>query len=165
MDLDSPELPTLFRKTVLKGDFDPSTKLESTQVFVTSNDGTRVPMFIISPRGTLLDGSNPTLLYGYGGEIKDSDLAERERERRFCFSRSPFDKGKRRRGLLFFPRKFDFPFPRLSLPHPRQAHREALRTRVVAVARRKLDSNFRGRRSSLCAVRALLLFFGSPQQK
>jgi prolyl oligopeptidase len=89
MDLDSPELPTLFRKTVLRGDFDPSTKLESTQVFVTSNDGTRVPMFIISPRGTLLDGSNPTLLYGYGGEIKDSDLAERERERRFCFSRSP----------------------------------------------------------------------------
>ena len=89
MDLDSPEHPTLFRKTVLKGDFDPSTKLESTQVFVTSKDGTRVPMFIISPRGTVLDGSNPTLLYGYGGERKD-DLVERERKKErgvFCFRR------------------------------------------------------------------------------
>ena len=101
MDLDSPELPTLFRKTVLKGDFDPSTKLESTQVFVTSNDGTRVPMFIISPRGTLLDGSNLTLLYGYGGEIKDSDLAEREREAFLFLSLPPLTKGSDDAGCSF----------------------------------------------------------------
>ena len=32
-----------------------------------SKDGTRVPMTILRPRGLVLDGSNPTLLYGYGG--------------------------------------------------------------------------------------------------
>jgi prolyl oligopeptidase len=32
-----------------------------------SRDGTRIPMSIIRPRGVALDGSNPTLLYGYGG--------------------------------------------------------------------------------------------------
>lgn len=37
------------------------------EVFYTSNDGTRVPMMISYRRGTALDGSSPTLLYGYGG--------------------------------------------------------------------------------------------------
>jgi prolyl oligopeptidase len=32
-----------------------------------SKDGTKVPMNIIRKRGTVLDGSNPTILYGYGG--------------------------------------------------------------------------------------------------
>jgi prolyl oligopeptidase len=32
-----------------------------------AKDGTRVPMSILRPRGIALDGSNPTLLYGYGG--------------------------------------------------------------------------------------------------
>jgi len=35
--------------------------------FVISKDGTRVPVNIVRRRGTRLDGSNPTLLYGYGG--------------------------------------------------------------------------------------------------
>jgi prolyl oligopeptidase len=39
----------------------------TTQVFVTSKDGTRVPMFVIAPDGVALDGDNPTILYGYGG--------------------------------------------------------------------------------------------------
>ena len=36
------------------------------QVFATSKDGTRVPMFVTHRKGLDLDGSNPTLLYGYG---------------------------------------------------------------------------------------------------
>ncbi|PYO78577.1 MAG: S9 family peptidase [Gemmatimonadetes bacterium] len=46
--------------------FDP-TAYETRQVFYTSKDGTRVPMFITSKKGIQLDGSNPTLLYAYGG--------------------------------------------------------------------------------------------------
>lgn len=37
------------------------------QHFVTSDDGTRVPYFVISRNDIELDGTNPTLLYGYGG--------------------------------------------------------------------------------------------------
>ena len=46
--------------------FDP-TQFETRQVFYTSKDGTRVPMFITSKKGLKLDGNNPTLLYAYGG--------------------------------------------------------------------------------------------------
>jgi prolyl oligopeptidase len=49
-----------------KVSFDP-TKYETRQVFYTSKDGTRVPMFITAKKGLVLDGNNPTLLYAYGG--------------------------------------------------------------------------------------------------
>jgi len=49
-----------------KVDFDPN-GYETKQVFYKSKDGTRVPMFITHKKGLKLDGSNPTLLYGYGG--------------------------------------------------------------------------------------------------
>ncbi len=49
-----------------KVDFD-SSRYETKQVFYTSKDGTRVPMFITAKKGLKLDGQNPVLLYAYGG--------------------------------------------------------------------------------------------------
>ncbi|RUL70976.1 prolyl oligopeptidase family serine peptidase [Dyella choica] len=46
--------------------FDAS-KFEVSQHFVASKDGTKVPYFEIAPKNIKLDGSHPTLLYGYGG--------------------------------------------------------------------------------------------------
>ncbi len=40
---------------------------DTRQVFVTSKDGTQVPMFLVHKKGMVLDGNNPTLMYGYGG--------------------------------------------------------------------------------------------------
>src|SRR5436305_10935523 len=47
-------------------DFDP-TGYETTQVFYSSKDGTRVPMFLTQQKDLRLNGNNATLLYGYGG--------------------------------------------------------------------------------------------------
>ena len=47
-------------------DFDPA-KYESKQVFYKSKDGTQVPMIVTYKKDLVLDGSNPTILYGYGG--------------------------------------------------------------------------------------------------
>jgi prolyl oligopeptidase len=40
---------------------------ETKEVFYTSKDGTRVPMFLVYRRGLKLDGNNPVLLFAYGG--------------------------------------------------------------------------------------------------
>jgi prolyl oligopeptidase len=40
---------------------------ETKQVFVTSKDGAKVPMFLVHKKGLVLDGNNPALMYGYGG--------------------------------------------------------------------------------------------------
>ncbi len=55
---------TLLRRAAV--DCDPEDYIV-TQVFYTSKDGTRVPMFITHKKGIELNGKNPTLLYGYGG--------------------------------------------------------------------------------------------------
>jgi len=44
-----------------------STGMRVEQRFAKSKDGTRVPYFVIWPKGATADGRNPTLLYGYGG--------------------------------------------------------------------------------------------------
>jgi prolyl oligopeptidase len=54
----------LLRQAAVK--FDPQ-DYETKQVFYHSKDGTRVPMFICHRKGLILNGTNPTLLYGYGG--------------------------------------------------------------------------------------------------
>jgi prolyl oligopeptidase len=55
---------TVFRQPQVA--FDPA-RFETRQIFYTSKDGTRVPMFITHRKGLALDGRNPTVLYGYGG--------------------------------------------------------------------------------------------------
>ncbi len=54
----------MFKKAGAKVDPD---QFEVKRVFFTSKDGTKVPMFITHKKGLKLDGSNPTILYGYGG--------------------------------------------------------------------------------------------------
>lgn len=56
--------PTVFKAPKL--DFNPDL-FTTEQVFYTSSDGTKVPMFITRKKNISFDGSNPTLLYGYGG--------------------------------------------------------------------------------------------------
>ena len=46
--------------------FDPK-DYETVQVFYPSKDGTKIPMFLTHKKGLKRDGSNPTILYGYGG--------------------------------------------------------------------------------------------------
>jgi prolyl oligopeptidase len=49
-----------------KIDFNPN-DFETHQVFYTSADGTKIPMIITYKKGLVMNGKNPTILYGYGG--------------------------------------------------------------------------------------------------
>ena len=55
---------TPWRAPVLPFD---ASQFETKQVFFTSKDGARIPMFIVAKKGLVLDGRNPTIVYGYGG--------------------------------------------------------------------------------------------------
>ena len=55
---------SMFRKPEVA--FNPDA-YETKQVFYTSKEGAKIPMFIINKKGIKKDGSNVTLLYGYGG--------------------------------------------------------------------------------------------------
>jgi len=55
---------TLYKKPNVQ--FNPD-NYTSEQVFYTSKDGTKIPMIITYKKGTLRNGKNPTILYGYGG--------------------------------------------------------------------------------------------------
>jgi prolyl oligopeptidase len=69
--------PTIFRYDVAAKSASPFREVaipgfktddyEVTQVFVTSKDGTKVPMFLTYKKGLQKTGQNPTLMYGYGG--------------------------------------------------------------------------------------------------
>lgn len=68
--------PSIYRYDLITGeskllrqaqvDFNPD-DYEVKQVFYQSKDGTKVPLFIAHKKGIELNGTNPTLLYGYGG--------------------------------------------------------------------------------------------------
>ena len=60
----SNEILMLYRPEVSGVDFD---DYVTEQVFYTSKDGTRVPMFLTYKKGLKRDGRNPVYLYGYGG--------------------------------------------------------------------------------------------------
>ena len=68
--------PTVYRYNFAGGNLDPviqpaldfdPTRYETRQVFYPAQDGTPVPMFVTHKKGLLLNGNQPTLLYGYGG--------------------------------------------------------------------------------------------------
>lgn len=68
--------PTIFKYNVASGQSSeyerPAVKFspedyETKQVFYTSKDGTKIPMFIEHKKGIELNGKNPTWLYAYGG--------------------------------------------------------------------------------------------------
>ncbi|MBC8377409.1 MAG: S9 family peptidase [FCB group bacterium] len=56
--------PKVIRQSPARYDSD---NLEVNQKFATSKDGTKIPYFLVSRKDMPFDGSNPTLLYGYGG--------------------------------------------------------------------------------------------------
>jgi len=65
-DLSAPKPELKVLHEVGSETFDRS-RFETKQVFVSSKDGTRIPMFIVSEKGLVQDGNHPALLYGYGG--------------------------------------------------------------------------------------------------
>jgi prolyl oligopeptidase len=61
--------PNAKKRTAFEAPTSPidTNQFETTQLFATSKDGTKVPFFVTSRKGIAKDGSHPTMLYGYGG--------------------------------------------------------------------------------------------------
>jgi prolyl oligopeptidase len=62
-DVKTGAVETFFKPNV---PFDAS-QYETTQVFYPSKDGTKIPMFVTHKKGLARDGTNPTMVYAYGG--------------------------------------------------------------------------------------------------
>ncbi|CAB3386366.1 Hypothetical predicted protein [Cloeon dipterum] len=65
-DLSKPVIEPVPYRVVEVKDFNPAL-YETEQVFYSSKDGTKVPMFIVRKKDFKKDGNSPCLLYGYGG--------------------------------------------------------------------------------------------------
>ena len=66
---------TLLKQEEVLGGFDQA-NYRTERLYATAHDGTRVPMSLVSRRGTPIDGTRPLLLYGYGsyGISMDADF-------------------------------------------------------------------------------------------
>jgi oligopeptidase B len=63
--MDTREKTVMKQDEVLGGEFDPA-NYEARRIYATADDGKRIPMSIVYRKGIELDGTNPTLIYGYG---------------------------------------------------------------------------------------------------
>jgi oligopeptidase B len=70
-ELDTRERTLLKQEPVLGG-YDPE-QYETHRLWATAADGTRVPISLVARKGTLVDGSAPCVLYGYGSYEASSD--------------------------------------------------------------------------------------------
>ncbi len=55
---------TMYRAPEINFDF---SGYETTRIFYPSKDGTKIPLFLVHKKDLVMDGNNPTILYGYGG--------------------------------------------------------------------------------------------------
>ncbi|MFW2340106.1 MAG: prolyl oligopeptidase family serine peptidase [Acidimicrobiia bacterium] len=54
-------------ETIWTSSVEDPTRFSTRQIFATSADGTRIPMFLVASANLEPDGRTPTILYGYGG--------------------------------------------------------------------------------------------------
>jgi len=64
-DLETRKKVLLKQEEVVGGTFDPA-HYEAKRLYAEADDGKKIPMSVVYRKGTVLDGQNPTLLYGYG---------------------------------------------------------------------------------------------------
>ena len=66
VDVSRPDPTPLLKRRIATKGFDPEDYVTK-QEWATSKDGTKIPMFVVHRKGLELNGTNPTILYGYGG--------------------------------------------------------------------------------------------------